>query len=506
MQHQEFIQPAPVLADPLQDNLLEGVFRFYGIYGHELIDFSLRVVSKELLAHAQEAERNQPTVDHYDTFGKRVDNLHTSSGWKFMKRFAAENALVAGPYVDLGNPKARLLQFAKIMLWVPHSALFTCPLAMTDGAAKVLSQLPQHQECYHALTSKDPESFATSGQWMTERPGGSDLSNSETIANQVHGPDYLLDGFKWFSSATDADMSLALARTVSGLSLFLVDLKKAGPTIQIVRLKKKHGTHPLPTAELRLSQAPGVLIGQEGKGVKNISPLLNITRIHNSVASLGYFSRAYQVLAAYSAVRMVGTKRLIELPLHQRTLARLQLTRLGLTHLTFFAIYLLGKEEARQASPTEVLLLRAITPLTKAYVAKLSYEATQECCEGLGGMGYIENENIQLNVSRMLRDSLVLTIWEGTSNVLAHDFWRVLKSSQVQQAFRTTFPGLDVAMPPEADYREAMFAVAHQIVASLLDKAGQSRFVAVWRSGKLDQETDRLLVSFPLSSTLSSKL
>jgi len=47
---------------------------------------------------------------------------------------------------------------------------------------------------------------------MTERPGGSDVSRTETVARHVSGREYTLHGFKWFTSATDANMSLALAR------------------------------------------------------------------------------------------------------------------------------------------------------------------------------------------------------------------------------------------------------------------------------------------------------
>ena len=92
---------------------------------------------------------------------------------------------------------------------------------------------------------------------MTERPGGSDVSLTETVARPVDpskttpGSEFILDGFKWFSSATDGDIALALARTGSpesgskGLSLFLIELRDSqGKTngIYVHRLKKKFGT------------------------------------------------------------------------------------------------------------------------------------------------------------------------------------------------------------------------------------------------------------------------
>lgn len=68
---------------------------------------------------------------------------------------------------------------------------------------------------YQRLTSNIPDEFYTSGQWMTERKGGSDVANgTETIAVQQSNGKYLLYGYKWFSSATDADVTFTLARIV----------------------------------------------------------------------------------------------------------------------------------------------------------------------------------------------------------------------------------------------------------------------------------------------------
>lgn len=73
------------------------------------------------------------------------------------------------------------------------------------------------EHAYESLTSTDPSTFWTSGQWMTERRGGSDVgSGTETVAVKMDGINdkkiYKLHGYKWFSSATDADMALTLAR------------------------------------------------------------------------------------------------------------------------------------------------------------------------------------------------------------------------------------------------------------------------------------------------------
>ena len=104
-------------------------------------------------------------------------------------------------------------------MYSPASGLYSCPLAMTDGAAKTIeSQHLNLPEAFSHLTSRDPAKFWTSGQWMTEKRGGSDVGQgTETIAVHQGGNHYKLYGYKWFSSATDSDMTLTLARVVDSM-------------------------------------------------------------------------------------------------------------------------------------------------------------------------------------------------------------------------------------------------------------------------------------------------
>ncbi len=85
---------------------------------------------------------------------------------------------------------SRVCQMARVYLFDPSSDVYTCPLAMSDGAVKTL--LAHRSEDNRALideavghlTSRDPEAAWTAGQWMTERTGGSDVGVSETVARK----------------------------------------------------------------------------------------------------------------------------------------------------------------------------------------------------------------------------------------------------------------------------------------------------------------------------------
>ena len=145
-----------------------------------------------------------------------MDRVVTCEAWKRQKEIAAEEGLVSIPYTGTYGPYNRLYQAAKLLMYDPASGMYGCPLAMTDGAACTIKSLgleEEMEEAWKGLTSRDPKAFWTSGQWMTEPRGGSDVgAATDTIAIPSEDGGFRLHGYKWFSSATDSDMALPLAR------------------------------------------------------------------------------------------------------------------------------------------------------------------------------------------------------------------------------------------------------------------------------------------------------
>ena len=233
---------------------------------------------------------------------------------------------------------------------------------------------------------------------------------------------------------------MALARTEGArdLSLFFVPLRNDSGElnhISIHRLKNKMGTHALPTAELSLNGTPAQIVGLEGQGIKTIATILNVTRLYNSVCSISQARRALDFLQSYSQNRFAFGKIICELPLHRRLLEDLENLFTRLFRLTFFSVSLLGKEEAGTISEVESKILRFITPVTKLYTAKKSYEIIAECIEGFGGAGYIEDTGLPT----LLRDMMALVIWEGTTNVLSLDLLRTLKDPSTFEILNDKF-------------------------------------------------------------------
>jgi putative acyl-CoA dehydrogenase len=411
-----------------------------------------------MLEWADEAERNPPQHVPFDPWGRRIDEIRVSSGWKKMDEIAARFGLIATGYERKQGEFSRLFQMSLLYLYHPSSAIYSCPLAMTDGAARAIELYGSPEmkaRAFKHLTSRDPAQFWTSGQWMTEKTGGSDVSGTSTIARR-EGAGYRLYGTKWFTSATTSQMAMTLARPEGaeagsrGLSLFYVELRDSAGSLQnirIERLKDKMGTKALPTAELSLEGTPAQVVGGEGNGVRKISSLFNITRLYNSICSLGQMRRGIELATEYARLRSAFGRKLIEHPLHVLTLSDLQLEWMGCFHLTMKAIELLGKEECGKASETESALLRVLTPLAKLYCGKSNVAVASEVLECFGGAGYVEDTGLP----KLLRDAQVLAIWEGTTNVLSLDMLRAFEKEKGFEALQSDLSArLRAIQNPEA--------------------------------------------------------
>ena len=431
-----------------------------------------KATTGELLALSEEAERDEPRHVPYGPWGRRVDELRLSPAWKGLKAFSASHGLVAAGYDPRFGSHRRVAQAAMLHLFSATSASAMCPLAMTDAAARVLTDLapaPLRDRLVPRLTSSESASFITSGQWMTERTGGSDVSGTSTVARRLQsgtpeGDVYGLHGVKWFTSATTSEMALALGRIEDdgvvvegskGLSLFCVDVTRNDDDngylgIIVNRLKDKLGTRALPTAELTLTGVPARLLGEPGQGVRSIAGMLNITRFYNAIAASSAMAQAVFRARAYSWKRSAFGLPLAGQPLHAATLDAVEADAAGALALVMELGWLMGKAETGVASDDEKRRLRALIPLAKLTTGKQVVSCVSECLECFGGAGYVEDTGLP----RMLRDAQVLPIWEGTTNVLSLD---VLRAEQRDQAFSAVLSwlgdgvrGLSATLPTSA--------------------------------------------------------
>lgn len=463
---ERFVQSFGPMPDPYAGDhvLLAHLDRLLGQEGHALAKGPLSALAAEVAGPLREAhleaEAHPPELIRYDGWGRRVDRVHTPTGWRRQRRAAAEHGVVAFPYEAESRARfgagARVVQHALLHLYGPESATFSCPVAMSDGAAALLSRPDAGDEVRAAwlprLTSRDPDVTVTSGQWMTETAGGSDVGRTGTVARQVDG-EWRLTGEKWFCSAIDSAMAVALARPEGagegsrGLACFLVpryaaDVPGAGgepsdtaPGIRIHRLKDKLGTRALPSAEVGLNGAYAVPVGDPARpGLSLMMTLVQITRLHNAAVAAAGMRRGLMVVRNHAGGREAFGTPLWRQPLHRETLGWLAVDAEAAFALAGLCFELLGRCEVPGdggPDPETVKLLRLAATLAKLGTGKLAVASASEYVECIGGSGYIEDTG----VPRLLRDSQVLPIWEGTTNVLSLDVLRALARDDVAPAY-----------------------------------------------------------------------
>src|SRR5205085_258312 len=200
------------------------------------------------LYRMQLADRlNEPVLTQWDAWGNRIDHIELTPLWRVAERIAAEYGVVATAYERRHGSLSRVHQCALAYLFTPSTDIYSCPLAMTDGAAHTLLMSGNHALIDRAvphLTCRKAAEFWTSGQWMTESTGGSDVGLTETVARKDSEGVWRLYGRKWFTSATTSQMALTLARPEGnetggrGLALFYVETRDENGRLRNIQINR----------------------------------------------------------------------------------------------------------------------------------------------------------------------------------------------------------------------------------------------------------------------------
>ena len=504
-----FVQAAPLLGNQYRDDALLRSYLRRALDARMLaaIEPDLDALG-QFAADAWLAARThvdeEPELTHWDAWGERVDRLELTRAWQAAAPLAARHGLVAAGHETTHGAAARVHQFALVYLYHCASEFHSCPLAMSDGAVTAIKASGNTELAAHALPhllSRDPAQHWIGGQWMTENAGGSDVSNSETAARFVDG-EWRLYGRKWFTSAINAQMALALARPegaaagADGFALFYLEPRDAQgrwQNITLDRLKDKLGTRELPTAEIHLDGAPARLVAGTDHGVRAIAPMLNVTRTWNAICAVATMRRALALAEDYAQRRRAFGGPLAEQPLHRATLTNLRARFEAAFHLSFHVAELLGIVQIAEASEAQRNRLRLLTPLAKLWTGKLAVAIASECCECFGGAGYLEDTGMP----QLLRDAQVFPIWEGTTNVLALDFLRALRGAGGTQTL------LDAQAEWHAQIESAELATCMQAAGALAHNAATRLQSLAKDRDALEAQARDLAFAFAQSLALS---
>jgi putative acyl-CoA dehydrogenase len=468
--HEVTNQVPPLVDHDLADDpaLLEGLRR----EGAEWAESSLRELG--LLAGSAQAQEwgrlahaYPPILRTHDRYGHRIDEVEFNPVWHQLMEVAVSHGIHASPWRS-DEPGAHVARAAKMYVWGQVEPGHTCPISMTYAAVPALRHSSALSSVYEPLLTAPFYDYGLrvpttkrgliAGMSMTEKQGGSDVRANTTRATPRDAETYLITGHKWFTSAPMSDMFLTLAQAPGGLSCFLVPRVLPDGTrnrISLQRLKDKLGNRSNASAELEYEDAVAWLVGDEGRGVRTIIEMVNMTRLDCVLGSAaGMHHGVLQATHHASHRRAFGT-RLIEAPLMTNVLADLAIEAEAATTV---AMRLAGAtDRAVRGDTAEEQFRRLALAVTKYWVCKRGPAHAAEALECLGGNGYIEDSGMP----RLYREAPLMSIWEGSGNVAALDALRAMaKQPESVEAF---FAELDLAAGSDHRLDDAVAALRKEL-------------------------------------------
>lgn len=414
-----------------------------------LLEFGEQVAN-EIDERARHTDREgEPRLVKFNRYGEEVSEVWVNEGYKKTVKETYETGIVGYVHKDipeLGRKGNYMYSFAQGYVLSQAEAGFYCPVTLTMATAFLLEHYANDelkaQFLPHVCATGDVELFE-GATFLTERQGGSDVG-ANVVRAVVDGDHFRLFGEKYFASnAGMAGVAMVLARIEGaqegsrGLTLFAVPWRREDGNlneISIRRLKDKLGVRAVPSGEVEFDGALAYVVGDKANGLKYMMEALNLSRICNAVASLGIMRRALNEATDYAQRRDAFGQKLVVFPMVQDTLGKLTAKMEVELTTVFDLIQLYDRVVAKEASDEEIILNRLYIAILKKESAEQAILFAHEAIEMHGGNGYIED----FVTPRLLRDAQVLTVWEGTANILGLEFVRLVRKYNAQTIFIKT--------------------------------------------------------------------
>jgi putative acyl-CoA dehydrogenase len=424
----------------------------------ELSEFGRHWGSAAMAERGRLANENTPKLRTFDARGNRRDQIEFHPAYHELMARSAHAGIHNSTWTAQGKPAggaSEVVRAAKFYIAAQIETGHLCPITMTRASVAALGSQPDLLAKAMPLIATDTydPAFApwwtkrgmTLGMGMTEKQGGTDVRANMTRAERDDGA-YRITGHKWFMSAPMCDAFLVLAQADAGLTcLFMPRFKPDGSVnaVHFQRLKDKLGNRSNASSEVEFENAYALPVGEEGKGIRTIIQMVQLTRQDCAIASAGLMRSGLAHALHHARHRSVFQKRLADQPLMQAVLSDMAL------HVEASIALVMRLCRAFDRAPddaAEAAYMRLLTPAIKYWVCKSAPGFLYEAMECLGGNGYVE-EGI---LARHYRESPVNAIWEGSGNVMCLDVLRALSreadaATAVLQALTQETKGLSGA-------------------------------------------------------------
>src|SRR6202048_4586681 len=413
---------------PLQDAIAASAG---GADTADLSAFGRRWGTATMFDLGRQANENTPKLKTFDSKGFRLDAVEFHTAYH---RFMAESMAAvchASTWDEDLRPAAapaQVIRAARFYMAAQIETGHLCPITMTRAAVAALAAAPAPKivarEYDPRLLPWSEKTAITLGMGMTERQGGTDVRTNTTRAERAGDEGYAISGQKWFMSAPMCDAFLVLAQAERGLTCFLMPRFRPDGTVNALRfqrLKDKLGNRSNASSEVEFDCAFAWRVGEDGRGVRTIINMVQLTRLDCAIASAGIMRMALAHAIHHARHRNVFGKRLADQPMMAAVLADMAIEIEAATSLLMrlSRAFCGGARDEMQAARA-----RLLTPAVKYWVCKSAPALVYEAMECLGGNGYVEESMLP----RLYREAPVNAIWEGSGNVMCLDVLRALAS------------------------------------------------------------------------------
>lgn len=400
----------------------------------ELSEFGEHWGSAAMAERGRLANENTPKLRTFDSKGHRRDEVEFHPAYHELMAYSAHAGVHSSTWTSLGQPAggaSEVIRAAKFYMAAQVETGHLCPITMTRASVAALAEQPDLLARVMPVLgtrSYDPafvpwwtKRGMTLGMGMTEKQGGTDVRSNMTWAER-DGNAYQITGHKWFMSAPMCDAFLVLAQAEEGLSCFFMPRftpDGAVNAIRFQRLKDKLGNRSNASSEVEFHGAYAERVGAEGKGIRTIIQMVQLTRQDCAIASAGLMRSGLAHALHHARHRSVFQKHLADQPLMQAVLSDMAL---HVEATVALVMRLCRSFDRAPFDAREATYMRLLTPAIKYWVCKSAPAFLYEAMECLGGNGYVE-EGI---LARHYRESPVNAIWEGSGNVMCLDVLRAV--------------------------------------------------------------------------------
>jgi putative acyl-CoA dehydrogenase len=432
---------------------------------------------------ARLANRHLPELRTHDRYGNRIDWIDLHPAWHELMALAWRHEVHSLAW-NAPGPQAHFARAVLSFLWnqVEHGT--GCPTGMAYAACAGFEREPalgiwaeKVRGTRYEFSRREvaDKTAVVIGYAMTEKQGGSDLRETQTIAAFSHSADYHgaiahwyeLTGHKWFCSVPQADGFFTLAKVDGAVTCFFLPRTLPDGSYNrffIQRLKDKAGNKSNASSEIEYSGSLAIRVGAEGGGIREILSHAHLTRLDFAVGSAGLMRQALTLALNHTATRQGFGTSIARRPMMANVLADMAIE---VEAATLLALRVAKATDRIGKDPQQTAFARIATPIAKFFNCSRAPAVAYEALQCHGGNGFIEENPM----ARIYREAPLNSVWEGTANMMCMDVRRAMsKDPRCREALVS-----DLQEVRGADERFDAFAGR---LGSLLDRMSEDEFLA----------------------------